>query len=87
MPIYSYLNTNTNDVTDLSMSMAEMDEFEKNNPHMQRVYNKMNIIDPVAAGITKPPVDFQKYVLGKVKHVAGADSSKLEKRWTIPKEV
>jgi hypothetical protein len=87
MPIYTYVNTQTNEEVDLTMSMSEMDKFEKENAHMRRVYDRMNIVDPVSAGITKPPVDFQKYVLGKVKHVAGADSAKLEKRWTIPKEV
>ena len=87
MPIYSYVNTQTNEETDLNMSMSEMDEFEKTNPHMRRVYDRMNIGDPVSMGITKPPSDFMKHVLGKVKHVAGADSGKLEKRWHIPKEV
>jgi hypothetical protein len=39
-------------------------------------------------GITKPPSDFQKYVLGRIKETApGAKKDVLEKRWHIPKEV
>lgn len=87
MPTYSYLNTETNEEIDVVMSMSEMDQYEKDNPHLQRIYSKMNIVDPVTVGALKPPSDFQKYVLGKVKTVPGADSSKIEKRWTIPKEV
>ena len=47
----------------------------------------MNLVDPVGIGVTKPPSDFQKYVLGKVAKVPGADKAKLEKRWHIPKEI
>lgn len=86
MPIYSYLNTDTNEKVDLQMSMDEMVEYEKNNPIMQRIYGQMNIIDPVAAGVTKVPSDFSKYVLGKVEKVAGADKSKLYKRWDKARE-
>jgi hypothetical protein len=38
-------------------------------------------------GITKPPVDFQKYVLNRAKAMPGANKNTIEKRWTIPKEV
>lgn len=86
MPVYSYLNKDTGEEVDIEMSMAEMDEFETANPNMQRIYSKMNIVDPMGIGVQKPPSDFSKYVLGKVKKVAGADSSKLEKRWSIPRE-
>jgi len=41
--------------------------------------------DPVALGITKPPSDFQKYVLGKIK--SKYKNSTLEKTHAIPKEV
>jgi hypothetical protein len=86
MPIYSYLNLKTNETSDIEMSMAEMDEFEKNTPHMQRVYDHMHLVDPVGIGVSKPPSDFSKYVLGKVAKVAGAQNSQLEKRWARPRE-
>jgi hypothetical protein len=41
--------------------------------------------DPVTLGITKPPSDFQKYVLGKIK--SKYKNSTLEKTHAIPKEV
>jgi hypothetical protein len=86
MPIYSYVNTQTNEEVDLTMSMSEMDEFEKTNTHMRRVYDRMNIGDSVALGVTKVPSDFSKYVLGKVEKVAGADKGKLYKRWDKARE-
>lgn len=86
MPTYSYLNTTTNEEIDINMSIAEMEEFEASNKHMQRIFLKMNIADPAGLGIQKPPSDFSKYVLGKVARVPGADKTKLEKRWSIPRE-
>lgn len=87
MPTYTYLNTKTQEIEDHVMSISAMVQFEADNPHMQRQYDSMNIVDPAAIGVQKPPADFMKHVIGKVKHVAGADGAKLEKRWHIPKEV
>ena len=41
--------------------------------------------DSVTLGITKPPLDFQKYVLGKIK--SKYKNSTLEKTHAISKEV
>lgn len=86
-PTYSYLNTETNEEFDVKMSMSEVDDFEEKNPQYQRVYVKTNIVDPVTAGVTKPPADFTKHVLGRVANMPGADKNKIYKRWHPPKEV
>jgi hypothetical protein len=36
MPSYNFLDTNTNEYSELSMTIAEREEFIKNNPHMQQ---------------------------------------------------
>lgn len=86
MPTYSYLNKNTNEEVDISMSISEMEKFESINPHMERVYNKVGIVDPVGMGITKPPADFSKYVLGKVK-AANPHTRIGSGRWDVKKEI
>ena len=87
MPTYSYHNKNTGEEEDVSMSISEMEEFEKSNPNMERIYKPIAMVDPVGIGVTKPPADFQKYVLGKVKETAPGASAVANKRWHIPKEV
>lgn len=84
--IYSFEDKETQEQFDLSMSYDELLDFLKNNPNVNQVF-RMNIVDPVGIGITRPPSDFSKYVLGKVKTVAGAQNDVIEKRWTIPKEI
>lgn len=86
MPNYSYTNEKTGEEETLTMSISEMEEFEKNNPHMSRIFGSMTVVDPVIAGVTKPPVDFQKFVLGKVK-AKNPHNEIRDRRWTIPKEI
>jgi hypothetical protein len=87
MPVYKFENNKTNEEFDLTLSYEEMLKFIEDNPHVNQVF-RMNIVDPVGAGITKPPSDFSKYVLGKVKATApGVNKAAIEKRWQIPKEI
>jgi hypothetical protein len=86
MPSYTYHDTKKNEDATLSMSISEMEKFEKNNPHMQRIYNIMNIVDPAGIGVSKPPTDFSKHVLGRIK--ANNPQSVIGSgRWSIPKEI
>lgn len=87
MPVYSFHDTETEEEFELQMSYDELKQFLEDNPKVNQTF-RMNLVDPVGIGITKPPSDFQKYVLGRVKEaVPGAEKSKLEKRWHIPREV
>lgn len=86
MPNYTYQNTDTGEVFDLSMSISEMEQYEKDNPKHERIYNKLNVVDPAGIGVSKPPSDFSKYVLGKVK-AANPHTEIGNRRWDVAKEV
>ena len=86
MPKYTFLDKKTKKRIDMDMPYSELEKFLNHNPNMEQVF-RMNLVDPVGIGVSKPPVDFMKNVIGKVKTVPGADHSKLEKRWTIPREI
>lgn len=86
MPRYAFEDSETGEQFEMDMSYDELQPFLNTYPNLQQIF-KINIADSVNIGVTRPPVDFQKYVLNKVKATAGADHSKIEKRWTIPKEV
>ena len=47
MPTYDFENTKTGEVTTEMMSMSELDEFKKKNPHMKQLINKINIVSGV----------------------------------------
>lgn len=85
--IYSFEDNDTGEEFTLEMTYDELKEFLEKNPNVSQTF-VMNIVDPMGIGIIKPPSDFQKYVLGRVKEtVPGAEKSVLEKRWHIPKEI
>jgi hydroxyethylthiazole kinase-like sugar kinase family protein len=86
MPVYSFEDTETSEEFELTMSYEELKQFLEDNPKVNQTF-RMNIVDPVGIGVTKPPADFQKYVLNKVKSVPGANKGEIEKRWHIPKEI
>lgn len=85
--IYSFEDTETQEEFEVEMPYEQLQPFLDANPNLNQIF-KMNIVDPVGIGVTKPPVDFQKHVLGRIKEaVPGADKNKLEKRWHIPREI
>lgn len=83
--IYSFEDTETGEEFELEMSYDQLKEFLQANPQLNQTF-RMNVVDPIRMGITKPPSDFSKYVLGRVKesHPLGGA---IERRHTIPKEI
>ena len=41
MPTYDFINTETDEVEELFMNLAEREEFLKDNPHMKQVHTKV----------------------------------------------
>lgn len=62
MPTYTFLNTETNETIDKFLSMAEREEFLKNNPHMKQQLTAPAIGDPLRMGIRKPADGFRDLV-------------------------
>jgi hypothetical protein len=87
MPNYTWKNKETGEEHTNSMTMAEHDDYTKNNPHLEQVLRNFTVVDPVNIGVTKPPSDFQKYVLGRIKAAVPEASAVASKRWDIPKEI
>lgn len=87
MPIYSFRDTKTGKEFTESMKIAELDAYLEANPNVEQVITVPNIVDSVGIGITRPPVDFQKHVLGRVKAKTPGATEVGNKRWDIPKEI
>ena len=87
MPTYVFRDTNTEEVFEHFMSMSELDTFIENNPHLQQVPTAPAIVDPINIGVTKPPSDFQRHVLGRIKAAVPGATEVANKRWDIPREI
>lgn len=67
MPTYTFQKTGSRKTFVVEMKIAELDEYKKQNPDHIQVFVPISTIDPVHAGRLKPPSDFSKYVLGRIK--------------------
>lgn len=83
--IYSFIDTETEEEFELEMTYDQLKAFLEANPRFNQTF-VMNLGDPIRMGVTKPPSDFSKYVLGRVKEAHPLGKS-IERRHTITKEV
>lgn len=87
MPNYTYKNKVTGEEITVNMTMAEHDTYLDDKPDWEQMILAANFVDPVSIGVTKPPADFQKYILGRVKSAVPHADAVASKRWDIPKEI
>lgn len=87
MPNYTYKNKVTGEEMTVNMSMAEHETYLDDKPDWEQMILVANFVDPVSIGVTKPPSDFQKYILGRVKSAVPQADAVASKRWDIPKEI
>lgn len=87
MPNYTFRNKNTNEETTVNMTMAEHDTYLNDKPHLEQTISARPVVDPVNIGVTKPPSDFQKHILGRIKSAVPGASAIANKRWNIPREI
>lgn len=87
MPNYTFRNKNTDEEITVQMTMAEHDTYLDDKPDWEQIISVRPIVDPVNIGVTKPPADFQKYVLGRALAKTPGASAIANKRWHIPKEI
>jgi hypothetical protein len=84
MPVYTFENINTGDEIVVEMKISELDDFKASNPDLrQLIVSATPSVDPILLGVTKPPSDFQKHVLGRIKKGAGKDNYIGKGRWDV----
>jgi len=59
MANYTFLDTNTNEEFDISMSISELDNYKKANPHLIQQLRATAIADPTRLGLKKPDSGFR----------------------------
>jgi len=87
MPNYTYKNKVTGEEKTVNMTMAEHDTYLDDKPDWEQMILAANFVDPVSIGVTKPPSDFQRHILGRIKEAVPGASAVANKRWGIPKEI
>lgn len=86
MPIYPLRNKETGEIFEKIMKIAEYEEFMKENPNMERYFDSApSFGDPVRLGVKKPPSDFMKGIVGRMKESIPGNTLS-DRKFQIPKE-
>lgn len=90
MPSYDFLNKDTNEYECHPMKIAELDEFKKNNPHLEQVHLQAPILGDGmrmdTPGIGKADSTFEKYVIQRMKdtipgNTMSGHKTKMPREW------
>ena len=72
MPIYQYRNEETGEISDRIMSIADMQQFDLDNPHMKKIIHAPAIGDSARLGIKKHDSGFNDLLKDIKKKNAGS---------------
>lgn len=87
MPNYTYRNKETGEEKTVWLSFSEHDTYLDDKPEWEQIIKAATVVDPVNIGVTQPPSDFQKFVLGRIKNSVPKAEAVASKRWNIPREI
>ena len=60
MPLYEFVNTETNEVFDLIMKISEKEQYLQDNPNIQALLSAPVMMDPVRVGVRRPDNGFKE---------------------------
>jgi hypothetical protein len=73
MPVYEFKNLQTGEIVEHTMRISELDEFKKNNPHLERhITGTPGLSDPVRLGLLKPSDGFRDLLKSMKKTSRGS---------------
>ena len=93
MPTYVFLNSDTNEIEEHIMRIAEYDTFKENNPHLERYFSPEGLASlgdgmrMNTPGTGKPDSTFEKYVIGRMKEtipgntIKDGHKTRLSREW------
>ena len=85
MPHYNFINDETGEEWTAEHTMSGLDEYLAANPKIRQLLSMPVIGDAVSLNFQKPPSDFSKYILGRVKEKNPLGD--VERKFgTIPRE-
>ena len=60
MPLYEFIDTQTDEKFDKFMSIASREDYLKQNPHIQPVLSAPPLVDPVSVGVRRTDQGFKE---------------------------
>lgn len=92
MPTYKFRNTETGEVTEHVMRIAELDEFKEKNPILERYFDVEGLaglgdgMRMDTPGTGKADSTFEKYVINRMKETIPGNTIKSGHKTKMPRE-
>ena len=92
MPRYDFMNKETGQVEEHTMSYTVLDQFKLDNPHLERHFTPENVVglgDGMrmdTPGTGKVDSTFEKYVINRMKETIPGNTIKTGHKTKMPRE-
>ena len=92
MPRYDFLNKDTGEVEEHTMSYKDLDQFKIDNPHLERYFSteSLHVMSDGSRlntpGTGKPDSTFEKYVIQRMKDTIPGNTMKTGHKTRTPRE-
>lgn len=92
MPVYEFLNKNTGEVEERTMSYKVLDQFKEDNPHLQRHFSVEGLaglgdgIRMSTPGIGQPVRAFEQGVIQRIKETIPGNTLSRTHKTKLPRE-
>jgi hypothetical protein len=90
--IYTFRNTETDEITDVTMRLSEYDEYVKTNPHLERYFSVENFpgygdaMRMSVPGVGQPDGRFEREIIGRIKEKVPGNTVKDFHKTKAPRE-
>jgi len=90
--IYTFRNTETDEITDVTMRLSEYDEYVKSNPHLERYFSVENFpgygdaMRMSVPGVGQPDGRFEREIIGRIKEKVPGNTLKDFHKTKAPRE-
>jgi len=90
--IYTFRNTETDEITDVTMRLSEYDEYVKSNPHLERYFLVENFpgygdaMRMSVPGVGQPDGRFEREIIGRIKEKVPGNTVKDFHKTKAPRE-
>ena len=92
MPRYDFLNSNTGEVEEHTMSYKDLDQFKVDNPHLERYFSQESLhvmsdgMRMSTPGTGQPDSTFEKYVIQRMADTIPGNTIKKGHKTKMPRE-
>jgi hypothetical protein len=92
MPTYDFKNKETGEISEHRMSYTVLDQFKKDNPHLEQYHSAENLprfgdgIRMSTPGTGQPDSTFEKYVIQRMAETIPGNTIKANHKTKRPKE-